>query len=321
MPAGRPFKEGLDYFQIDTDLEADVRIVQLRIKHPEKGLEVYLLMLTRIYRDLGYFIEWNPVQCRNMAPVFLTTKEKTQAIIDTCVEEGLFDPGLYKQYNILTSGSIQDRFLRSVYRRKRIYIIREFSLFSHDLIEYLKLHKSAYYRIYDDIGALFVNGFLIAHWQKFARFELISEALGMVAQKVEVPGEVEAPSTEPVEPASLNGKHYGDPTPLPPTFDWEKEKELLTKDEEWMFLAAQKFNIGKWDGRNFIPDHTALLNWLLDFFEWCAISGKKQTAQGMKSHFTNWYPKRESFLAQVPKDKRKSPLHVGTQDYDSMTKW
>jgi len=53
----RPRKIGLDYFPVDTDIFDDFGIRILMSKFGADGFALYLYVLTRIYRDKGYYIE------------------------------------------------------------------------------------------------------------------------------------------------------------------------------------------------------------------------------------------------------------------------
>ena len=53
----RPRKIGLDYFPVDTDIFDDFGIRILMSKFGADGFALYMYVLTRIYRDKGYYIE------------------------------------------------------------------------------------------------------------------------------------------------------------------------------------------------------------------------------------------------------------------------
>ena len=53
---GRPKKQGLDYFPVDTDIFDDFGIRILMSKFGADGFALYMYILTRIYRDKGYYI-------------------------------------------------------------------------------------------------------------------------------------------------------------------------------------------------------------------------------------------------------------------------
>jgi hypothetical protein len=295
--AGCPNKEGLDFYKIDTDIEDDRKVEQLFIEQPEKGYELYMRLLTRIYKEYGYFIEWNERQARYMAGRCATTKDRIDSIIETCLRERLFSRDIYDQH-----------------RRKKIYIIQPFALFTPTLIESLKIQKSAYYLTFDNLQDVFLDGFLHEDYLRIATHVLIVPA--GTAQVVEEAGKEPAEEVAPV----TNGRTYGDPVILPVNFDWEKEKKLLLADEEWKTVTTRNFKLGKWDDRTWMPDFCALETWMEDFFEWMVLKGTKKTAQMMKGHFIAWFPKREFYLEQIGK-KRTSPLHVGKQDYGKQTTW
>ena len=55
----RPQKTGLDYFPFDVDFFSDKKIRRLRAKYGNDGVTAYIYILCLIYRDKGYYAEYD----------------------------------------------------------------------------------------------------------------------------------------------------------------------------------------------------------------------------------------------------------------------
>ena len=115
----RPLEQGIRYFSHDTN--PDEKLEYLELIHPIFGYAIYFKLLEYGYSNNGYFIEWTEIHKK----VFLAKKchnsiEETQLdqIIQCCLEIGLFDRKTFKNNNVLTSRSMQKRFLEAARRRK-----------------------------------------------------------------------------------------------------------------------------------------------------------------------------------------------------------
>ena len=54
--AGRQNKVGLDYFELDCQMEEKVRLIQA--EYGLKGFAVFVKLLQKIYGERGYYCEW-----------------------------------------------------------------------------------------------------------------------------------------------------------------------------------------------------------------------------------------------------------------------
>ena len=132
--AGAPYKKGLNYFSHDTVLSNDIKIEYLEAETGLIGYAIYLKLLELIYRDEGYYIKFDHKHKKLFAKRVNIVLEKLDKIIDVCLEEDLFNQNLFNKYNILTSKSIQKRYLRGCDRRNSINVIKEFFLLDNNSI-------------------------------------------------------------------------------------------------------------------------------------------------------------------------------------------
>ena len=129
----RPQKIGLDYFPVDTNISDDDKIFYIESEHGIVGFGVFIKLLTKIY-DNSYFIEWNKFRQNVFARKFNVDINIVLDVVNVALECGLFDEKLYKNYTILTSSAIQNRYLKAVSRRSNVDLVEEFSLI--DVNEY-----------------------------------------------------------------------------------------------------------------------------------------------------------------------------------------
>lgn len=111
-------KTGLRYYTVDTDRYLDIRIKRLRKDYGCRGLAVYDYMLCEIYRDRGCFIEWDENTSFDVAEYLGLKESVVQEIVKYCSVVGLFNETLLR-HGIITSASIQKRYLEMATRAKR----------------------------------------------------------------------------------------------------------------------------------------------------------------------------------------------------------
>jgi hypothetical protein len=104
---GRPLKNGLDYFQHDTDMSYDEKIEALEMVHGNDGYAVYNKLLERIYRSAGKLDLSNDVQRLSIAKKCNVPVEKFDQIIADSVRFELFDAESWQKEHRLTSARIR----------------------------------------------------------------------------------------------------------------------------------------------------------------------------------------------------------------------
>lgn len=115
----RPIKQGLDYFPLDVNCDDTLKMIEAKL-----GLTSFavIVRLWQIIYDNGYFIKWTERE-------LLLYKNRINAdinlindVINESIKWGLFDEGVYKKFNVLTSRGIQKRFVEAIKRRKEITV-------------------------------------------------------------------------------------------------------------------------------------------------------------------------------------------------------
>lgn len=115
-------KTGFIYYSVETDRYQDIRIKRLKKECGCAGLATYDYLLCEIYRVKGCFLEWDDSTVFDVAD-YLGLKENTvREIVNYCCSVGLFNKELLASGNVLTSASIQSRFIDWSKKAKRANI-------------------------------------------------------------------------------------------------------------------------------------------------------------------------------------------------------
>jgi hypothetical protein len=112
-------KIGLGYYNIDTDRYMDIRIKRLKKDFGCAGIAVYDYILCEIYRVRGCFLEWGESSAFDVAEYWGLKESLVNEIVNYCCVVGLFDKGLLASGRVLTSKSIQSRYVEMCKRAKR----------------------------------------------------------------------------------------------------------------------------------------------------------------------------------------------------------
>lgn len=113
----RPTKQGLDYFPMDVEADTDEKVEYLIAKCGFLAFGVYVKLLMAIYKN-GYFLEWSDRTLFVFAKRAGVEPEEISKIIDGCIDAELFDKDIYAKNKVLTSASIQKRFLTATEKRR-----------------------------------------------------------------------------------------------------------------------------------------------------------------------------------------------------------
>lgn len=125
----RPTKTGLDYFPMDCYVDDEVNLIIA--DYGIEGFGVLVAMFQSIYSK-GYFMEWSYRQQKLFSRKIGLEFEKTVAVINECLEWGIFDKELFEAYEILTSERIQEHYMSSTYKRVGVTMLKEFLLVKTD---------------------------------------------------------------------------------------------------------------------------------------------------------------------------------------------
>lgn len=127
----RPTKAGLDYFELDCQLEEKVRLIQAEFGL--KGFAIVVKLYQKIYGGFGYYCEWSEdslllFMSENGLPS--DNKNLIQEIVSACIRRNIFSEKLFKEFGILTSEGVQKRYLNATVRRERVELKKEYLLLS-----------------------------------------------------------------------------------------------------------------------------------------------------------------------------------------------
>jgi hypothetical protein len=126
---GRNAKMRLDYFPMDIDIFADIKIRKLIKYQGGKAVAVYACLLCCIYKN-GYYMLWD-----NELPFIVSEQTGFEEayiseVIKNCVMLGLFNKELFENKQVLTSRGIQERYVKICRSAKRVGCIGEYNLLS-----------------------------------------------------------------------------------------------------------------------------------------------------------------------------------------------
>lgn len=111
----RPKKEGLDYFSLDTNFfSADPNIKILKSRYSSDGIVLYLYLLCEIYREHGYYLEYNDDLEFLVMEDLKMSQDKVRQIMAYLFSRSLLRKikcsKLVVPVTIITSAGIQKRF-------------------------------------------------------------------------------------------------------------------------------------------------------------------------------------------------------------------
>lgn len=111
----RPIKKGIDYFSFDVDFFEDTRIKKLRSRFKTIGLITYIFILTKIYKEHGYYILIDDEQVFDISDSMREDIELIKEIIDYIISINLlFKKEISQNIYFLTSERVQKTYQASV---------------------------------------------------------------------------------------------------------------------------------------------------------------------------------------------------------------
>lgn len=141
---GRQTKKGLDYFPLDVVL--DTKLSLIKAEFGLLGFGIVIRLFQYIYAENGYYMEWS----QDVALMFASNEQVgvnvVSEVINACLKRGIFDQNKFKEFGILTSNGIQERYLEATNRRIGEKICDEYAI--------LNAHKK---QVNDDINGINVN--------------------------------------------------------------------------------------------------------------------------------------------------------------------
>lgn len=125
-------RKGLDFFPLNTVLDDKIQLIEA--EYGLKGFAIVVKLLQKIYRDEGYYCEWNDDVRLLFASSVGQNVNLVSDIVGSCLKRGLFDEDTFKKYGVLTSAGIQKRFFGSTSRRVSVEVENDYLLVCHTQI-------------------------------------------------------------------------------------------------------------------------------------------------------------------------------------------
>lgn len=136
MPGGRPLKNGVDYFPLDVILDDKFELIEA--EHGIQGFGVLIKIYQKIYAS-NYWIKFDKKAILVFSNRINVDINSINAIINSCIEWDIFDPKLFKSFEVLTSAGIQKRYFEIVKRRNVVEVCKDFLLIEVDVNVYKNL--------------------------------------------------------------------------------------------------------------------------------------------------------------------------------------
>lgn len=117
----RPFKKGLSFFSLQVDALSNKKVRLLQADTGERGVLVWLHILSYAYKETGYYFDLNQAE---EVDYFATEVCKCSIadfnrIVDRSVKRKLFMEEVYKKHRILTCEDMQDTYLHATADRRK----------------------------------------------------------------------------------------------------------------------------------------------------------------------------------------------------------
>lgn len=122
-------KRGLDYFPIDIDFMQNRLVRRIMKREGEGSLATLFGALSCIYGGEGYYVRADELFYEDISTsLYNQTASDVKRILALAAEYGIFHPGLFSEFGILTSSEIQKQYLFSTKRRKSSAIEERYNL-------------------------------------------------------------------------------------------------------------------------------------------------------------------------------------------------
>ncbi|WP_417444613.1 DUF4373 domain-containing protein [Joostella sp.] len=118
----RPRKTGLDYFSIDVDFYQNIKVRKIKMACGPQSISVLICLLCNIYRNKGYYIEWDKDLPFLIADEVGVTEGAAKEIINKSVQVGFFNQKMFEN-GFITSKEIQERYEKACKDSKRTNVI------------------------------------------------------------------------------------------------------------------------------------------------------------------------------------------------------
>lgn len=131
--AGRPTKQGIDYFPLDVDFFSNTKVRKIAKACGPQAASILVCLLCNIYQKQGYYILWDDDVPFVIADLVGVTEGLVIEVVKKALQVNFFDQGKFDQHHILTSDGIQRRYGIAVYQRKEISFNSDYLTENHAL--------------------------------------------------------------------------------------------------------------------------------------------------------------------------------------------
>lgn len=129
------YKVGLDYFELNCQLEEKIRLIQAEFGL--KGFAIVVKLYQKIYGEFGYYCEWSEdslLLFMSENGVSSSDSNFIKEVVSACIRRNIFSEKLFKNFGILTSYGVQKRYMKATSRREKVSMKKEYLLLSDDKI-------------------------------------------------------------------------------------------------------------------------------------------------------------------------------------------
>ena len=127
----RPKKKGFDFYSISNNIQSTIDMKRLYRVCGTQSLAVILEIWGRI-NQCGYYMKWEEDSAFFIGHELLLSEEYVNSVIEEAIKLNFFDEELFRNYGIVSSEEIQERFLNICKVSKRKCVIEEFNLINSD---------------------------------------------------------------------------------------------------------------------------------------------------------------------------------------------
>lgn len=122
-------KQGLSYYQAETDRFQDIKVKRLKKKYGCEGYAIYNYIENEIHRTNGAFLRITDDIIFDIAEYWCIEEDHIEHIINYLTEIDIFDAITYKTRHVLTSARIQQRYVSICkHAHKQIFLPEEIQL-------------------------------------------------------------------------------------------------------------------------------------------------------------------------------------------------
>lgn len=138
---GRSARQDLDYFPMDVYFDQDDKIKLIETEFGNQATTIYFKLLARIYREKGYWKKWDVDTEMLFARDINEKHGYVREVIQGCLRRGLFDESVFELFSVLTSASIQKRYIDIVNQlgRRDVVVVSEYWVYDKPLERFSRI--------------------------------------------------------------------------------------------------------------------------------------------------------------------------------------